>query len=224
MARLEWDKIGERRYETGVDHGVLYVQDPTDGSYADGVVWNGLTAVNQTPTGGEANAQYADNIKYLNLVSNEEFEASIEAFTYPSEFMVCDGTASPADGVYIGQQNRRGFGFSYRTLIGNDVSGTDYGYKIHMVWGALASPSEKSASTVNESPEATTFNWSVTTTPVSVGEIGGVTYRPTAHIAIDSTEVAPEDLTALETLLYGGDGATNAKLPTPAEVIAIFTP
>lgn len=223
MARLEWDKIGERRYETGVDRGVLYVQDPSDGSYTDGVVWNGLTAVNQTPTGGEANAQYADNIKYLNLVSNEEFEATIEAFTYPKEFMVCDGTAAPTDGVYVGQQTRRGFGFAYRTLIGNDVSGTDYGYKIHMVWGALASPSEKPASTVNESPEATTFSWSVTTTPVAVGTIATVEYRPTAHIAIDSTEVDPADLTALETLLWGGEEAANPQLPSPSEVIALFT-
>lgn len=223
MARLEWDKIGERRYETGVDRGVLYVQDPSDGSYTDGVVWNGLTAVNQTPTGGEANAQYADNIKYLNLVSNEEFEATIEAFTYPKEFMVCDGTAAPADGVYLGQQNRRGFGFAYRTLIGNDVAGTDYGYKLHLVWGALASPSEKSASTVNESPEATTFSWSITTTPVAVGTIATVEYRPTAHIAIDSTEVDSDDLATLEDLLWGGEGAANPQLPSPSEVIALFT-
>ena len=226
MAILEWDKVGDRRYETGVDHGVLYVQDPSTGGYQEGVVWNGLTAVNQTPTGGEANPQYADNIKYLNLMSNEEFEATIEAFTYPAEFMVCDGTASPATGVYVGQQSRVGFGFSWRTLIGNDTQGTDYGDKIHMVWAAMAAPSEKSNSTVNDSPEASTFSWGVTTTPTAVGTVGtGPTakeYRPAAHIAIDSTEVDADDLATLEALLYGGESA-EATLPTPAEVIAIFT-
>lgn len=222
MPRLEWDKVGERRYETGVDRGVLYVQDPSDGSYGAGAVWNGLTAVNQNPTGGEASPQYADNIKYLNLVSAEEFEATIEAFTYPKAFMACDGTATVADGVYLGQQNRRAFGFSYRTLIGNDIAGTDYGYKIHIVWGALASPSEKSASTVNDSPEASNFSWSVTTTPVEIGTVGDVNYRPSAYMSFDSTEVDPVDLKALEDLLYG-DADGTAELPTPAEVMAIFT-
>lgn len=215
MTAITWDEIGERLYETGVDHGVLYPQ-ANDGTYAGGVPWNGLVTVNERPTGGESNPQYADNIKYLNLVSMEEFEATIEAFTYPDEFAVCDGTAEPADGVYLGQQSRRGFGFSYRTLIGNDVDGTDYGYKLHLVYGAMAEPSEKSRETVNDTPEATTFSWDVTTTPVPV-----LGYKPTAHISIDSTKVPEELLHELEGMLYGASGEPT--LPLPDVVISLLS-
>lgn len=220
MARIEWDKTGERLYETGVDRGVLYLADSA-GVYNTGFPWNGLTAVTEAPSGAEANPQYADNIKYLNLVSAEEFGATIEAFTYPKQFAVCDGTAV-VNGVEIGQQNRKTFGFSYRTLVGNDLEGLDHGYKLHLVYGALAAPSEKARATVNESPEAMTFSWEVTTTPVSVGTIGGVTYKPTAHISIDSTDPAnATGLAALEDLLYG-DETVEPSLPMPAEVIALF--
>jgi len=220
MAELEWDKDGERLYETGVDHGVLYPRDDA-GGYADGVAWNGLTAVNETPSGAEATPQYADNIKYLNLTSNEEFGATIEAFTYPDEFAECDGSAEPTPGVKFGQQPRRGFGFSYRTLLGNDVLGNRYGYKIHLVYGAMAAPSEKARATVNESPEATPFSWEVTTTPTNVGTVAGVNYAPTAHVEIDSTKVSPAGLAALEDAIYGTAG-TDPRLPTPAEVYGFF--
>lgn len=216
MAKLAWDQIGERLYETGVDRGVLYLRG-SNGSYTTGIPWNGLTTVTESPTGGEANPQYADNIKYLNLFSAEEFEGTIEAFTYPDEFMLCDGTAEPADGVYISQQVRRSFGFSYRTLIGNDVDGTDFGYKIHLVYGAMASPSEKSRTTVNDTPEAINFSWGITTTP----EYAGEDLKPTAHITIDSTKVTAPQLAALEELLYGTE-AEESTLPTPVEVIALF--
>ncbi len=207
MTAITWDDVGERLYETGVDHGVLYPQD-SDGTYAGGVPWNGLVTVNERPTGGEANPQYADNIKYLNLMSAEEFEATIEAFTYPDEFAICDGTAEPVEGVFVGQQTRRGFGFSYRTLIGNDVEGTDYGYKLHLIYGAMAEPSEKSRDTVNDSPEATTFSWDVTTTPVAVTGL-----KPTSHIVIDSTKVDATKLKALEDMLYGEGGEPTLPLP-----------
>ena len=217
MARLQWDKTGERVYESGVDHGVLYVMDGT-GAYGTGVVWNGLTAVTESPSGAEPNPQYADNIKYLNLISAEEFGATIEAFTYPKEFEQCDGTASLAPGITIGQQARKTFGFSYRTKVGNDVEGQDAGYKLHLVYGALAAPSERAYSTINDSPEAITFSWEVTTTAVAVAG-----HKPTAILTIDSTLVDKADLTALEDLLYGPTTGTGTpKLPLPAEVMAII--
>ena len=216
MPKIVWDQLGERVYETGVDHGVLYVSasGPT-GGYDAGVAWNGLTAVTESPSGAEASPQYADNIKYVNLMSEEEFGATIEAFTYPVEFEACDGTATIGKGVTIGQQNRRSFGLSYRNLVGNDTQGTDYGYKIHLIYGAMAAPSEKSRSTVNDSPEAMTFSWEVTTTRVAVDG-----FRPTAHLVIDSTQTEPAALAALENLLYGSETGT-AELPTPDEVIAL---
>lgn len=215
MSKLVWDKAGERRYETGVDHGVLFPKDET-GAYQAGVAWNGLTAVNESPSGAEPNPIYADNIKYLNLMSAEDFGASIEAFTYPDEFAACQGCAEPAVGVTIGQQTRREFGFSYRTLIGNDVDGQAHGYKLHLVYNALAAPSEKAYATVNDSPEAITFSWEVSTTPV---EITG--YKPAAHLEIDSTKVNAAILKQLEDMLYGTE-SEESKLPTPDEVIALF--
>lgn len=229
MSKLVWDKEGERRYETGVDHGVLYLRDTETGAYDTGIVWNGLTTVTEAPSGAEASPQYADNMKYLNLMSNEEFGATIEAFTYPEEFEALDGSLALAPGVYAGQQARGTFGFSYRTKIGNDLLGQDAGYKIHLVYGALAAPSEKARSTINDSPEALAFSWELTTTPVEVGTIGAVTFRPTAHIAISSLEVDVTDLAALETILYGTDAgeggtpaATVARLPLPAELVTLF--
>lgn len=215
MATLTWDATGSRLYETGVDHGVLYLLN-SQGAYANGVAWNGLTAVTESPSGAEANPQYADNIKYLNLLSAEEFGCTIEAFTYPDAFAQCDGTASPSAGVSIGQQTRKTFGFSYRTKLGNDIDGSDHGYKLHLIYGALAAPSEKAYATVNDSPEALTFSWEVTTTPVDVPG-----YKPTAQLTIDSTKVDALDLAALEELLYGTANA-GAELPLPAEVIALF--
>lgn len=222
MPRIAWDQVGQRFYETGVDHGVLYVPDET-GVYDTGVAWNGLTAVTESPSGAESNKVYADNMVYLNLQSAEQFGATVEALTYPPEFGQFDGSAEPAPGVYIGQQSRKSFGMSYRSLKGNDLQGTDLGYKIHLVYGASAAPSEKSYATINETPEAITFSWELTTVPVAVGEIGGVTYKPTATLVIDSTEVDAADLTALETILYGTVGVGAApRLPLPAEVIALF--
>lgn len=215
MAPLTWDQVGERLYETGVDHGVLYLPNET-GVYDLGVAWNGLTTVTESPSGAEPNAQYADNIKYLNLISAEEFGCTIEAFTYPEEFGQCDGSALPAPGVVVGQQGRKMFGLSYRTRVGNDVDGTDHGYKLHLVYGCQAAPSEKAYATINDSPEAIAFSWEVTTTPVPVTD-----YKPTSLIVIDSTVVDAADLTALEALLYG-NGATEAALPTPDAVIALF--
>lgn len=214
MSKLVWDRAGEHLYETGVDHGVLY---PTmSGAYGIGVVWNGLTGVTESPSGAESNGQYADNIKYLNLISAEEFGATVEAFTYPPEFAVCDGSAEPIPGIMIGQQNRRPFGFCYRTQIGNDLEGTEYGYKLHIIYGATASPSERAYSTINDSPEALTFSWEVTTTPV---EVPG--YKPTASITIDSTKVSPSALAALEDILYGMEDV-EPRLPMPEEVFAIL--
>lgn len=221
MSVLEWDKTGERLYETGVDHGVLYQIDES-GEYVGGVPWNGLTAVTESPSGAESNKQYADNIEYLNLISAEQFAATIEAFTYPDEFGVNDGTMEPTPGVKVGQQRRRTFGFSWRTRLGNDIEGTDYGYKLHLVWGALASPSEKAYATINDSPEAITFSWEVSTTPVAVGTIGGVEYKPTAIMTIDSTKTDPVKLAALEAVLYG-TAVSDAELPSPADVITILT-
>jgi len=221
MTTLTWDKAGERLFETGVDHGVLYIPNGA-GAYVDGYAWNGLTTVTESPSGAESNPQYADNIKYLNLVSAEEFGGTIEAFTYPAEFEQCDGTATPTPGVGIGQQSRKTFGLSYRTKVGNDLAGQDHGYKLHLVYGALAAPSEKAFATINDSPEAITFSWEFTTTPVEVGTIAGVTYKPTASLVIDSTKVDAEALATLEEFLYGTEG-TDPSLPTPAAVVAIFS-
>jgi hypothetical protein len=211
MPRLEWDKTGERLYETGVDRGVCYPQ-ASGGTYPSGEAWNGLTSVSENPTGGEPNALWADNLKYATLMSAEEFEATVEAYTYPDCFAECNGEKEIATGVTIGQQARKPFGFSYRTLIGNDVNGTEHGYKIHLVYGALASPSERTHDTVNDSPDAETMSWDVTTTPVAVTGA-----KPTAHLVIDSTKTTPEKLATLETALYGGD-STEARLPLPDEV------
>lgn len=223
MAALVWDKTGERIYETGVDRGVLYTPD-VNGEYGDGVVWNGLITVTESPSGAEPTATYADNIKYLNLISVEQYGISIEAYTYPPEFEQFDGSATPQPGVSLGQQSRKPFGFCYRTLKGNDVEGTDLGYKLHLVYGCLAAPSEKAHSTVNETPEAITFSWDVSTTPVAVGVIGGVEYKPSASITIDSTKVDAADLTALEDQLYGRGTETEASMPLPADVIAMMVP
>lgn len=216
MPKLVWDKTGERLYETGVKQGVLYPID-NKGTYPKGVAWNGLTNVTESPSGAEATALYADDIKYLNLISTEEFGGTIEAYTYPDEFAECDGSASLATGVYIGQQPRKTFGFSYRTTLGNDVDNNNYGYKLHLVYGALASPSEKAYATINDSPEAITFSWEFSTTPVNV-----TGFKPTASITIDSTKVDPQKLAALEAILYGGDEA-EARLPLPDEVAQIIT-
>jgi hypothetical protein len=215
MAALTWDDVGDKLYETGVDHGVLYLPD-SSGVYNTGFAWNGLTTVTESPTGAEPSAQYADNIKYLNLVSAEEFGGTIEAFTYPEEFAQCDGTELPSPGVALGQQIRKMFGMSYRTKVGNDVDGMDFGYKLHLLYGALAAPSEKAYATVNDSPEAISFSWDISTTPVPVTD-----YKPTSLIVVDSTVVDSADLAALEDLLYGA-GATEAALPTPDAVIALF--
>lgn len=217
MTALTWDAVGERFYETGVDHGVLYIPDE-DGVYATGVAWNGLTSVSESPTGAEANHQYADNIMYLNLVSIEQFEGTIEAFTYPPEFDQFDGLISPEVGMTIGQQPRKPFGMCVRTRLGNDLQAEDYGFKLHLYYGLLATPSEKAYTTINDSPEAITFSWSVTSTPVPV-----TGYKPTSLIVVDSTTVDSDNLTALMTELYGGAGVgENPNLPTPDEVIALI--
>lgn len=215
MTALTWDTTGKRLYETGVDHGVLYVRDG-NGNYPLGVAWNGLTTVTESPSGAEPTPLYADNIKYLNLLSVEEFGATIEAYTYPDEFAACDGTASPSTGVGVGQQSRSVFGLVYRTKIGNDVS-ADLGYKYHLVYGALAAPSEKAYGTVNDTPDAISFSWDVTTTPVAVTGL-----KPTASLTIDSTKVDPTKLATLTDLLFG-TGATNPQLPLPDAVSTIFT-
>ena len=214
MAKLVWDKTGERLYETGVKQGVLYVQEA--GAYPKGVAWNGLTAVTESPSGAEATPLYADDIKYLNLMSAEEFGATIEAYTYPDEFKVCNGEAELATGISIGQQARKTFGMCYRTAIGNDTDGSDFGYKLHLIYGALAAPSEKAYATINDSPEAITFSWEVTTTPVSV-----TGFKPTSYVVIDSTKVDAEKLAALEAKLYGGDEA-EAMLPLPDEIATMM--
>lgn len=213
--KLTWDQTGERFYETGVDRGVLYPVQ-TGGIYSKGVPWNGLTAVTESPSGAEASPIHADNIKYLNLISAEEFGATIEAYFYPDEFAECDGSASIATGVYIGQQSRKTFGLCYRTVLGNDVDNNEYGYKLHMIYGALAAPSEKGYTTINDSPEAITFSWEVTTTPVNVAG-----FKPTASVTIDSTKADPTKLAALEDILYGSDDA-EARLPLPDEIVSIM--
>ena len=220
MPEITWDQNGQRHYETGCDHGVLYEPDES-GVYASGVPWNGLTAVTESPSGAESNPQYADNMKFLNLKSAEEFGATLEALMYPPEFGKYNGEAEAAAGVYVGQQNRGTFGLSYRTLKGNDLVGTDFGYKIHLVWNCDAAPSEKNYATVNDSPEATTFSWELTTTKIGIGTVNGKKYNPAASITIDSTEVDPDDLAALEAILYGSE-TTEARLPTPREVIELF--
>lgn len=214
MSKLVWDQTGEHLYETGVSKGVLYPF--TDGAYTNGVAWNGLTAVTESPSGAEPTALYADNIKYLNLMSNEEFGATIEAYTYPDEFAACDGSASIANGVTIGQQSRSTFGLSYATQLGNDIDGSDHAYKLHLIYGALASPSEKGYSTINDSPEAITLSWEISTTPVSVSG-----FKPTSLVIIDSAKVDAEKLAALEAILYGSD-ETEPRLPLPDELITIL--
>lgn len=215
MSKLIWDSTGERLYETGVKQAALYVQ-ATGGTYPKGVAWNGITAVTESPSGAEATALYADDIKYLSLISAEEFGATIEAYTYPDEFAECDGSASIATGVVIGQQKRKAFGLAYKTTLGNDVDNNDYGYKLHLIYGALAAPSEKAYATINDSPEAITFSWEVTTTPVSVAG-----YKPTAIVTIDSTKANKTKLAALEAILYGTE-EVEARLPLPDEVATLM--
>lgn len=215
MEKIVWDQTGERLYETGVKNGVLYVQE--NGTYPKGVAWNGLTAVTESPSGAEPTALYADDTKYVNLVSAEEFGATIEAYTYPDEFAECDGSASITNGVYIGQQNRKTFGLSYKTTVGNDVNNNNHGYKLHLIYGAVASPSEKSYSTINDSPDAITFSWEISTTPVNV-----TGHKPTALLTIDSTKVDPTKLAKLEDILYGSTTA-DARLPLPDEIVSILT-
>lgn len=214
MSRLIWDQTGERFYETGVKNGVLYVHKA--GNYSKGVAWNGLTAVTESPSGAEATALYADDVKYLNLVSAEEFGGTIEAYMSPVEFDECDGTASLADGVSIGQQKRATFGLCYRTTIGNDTEGNDCGYKIHIIYGATAAPSERAYATINDSPEAMTLSWEFTTTPVAVAG-----FKPTSLITIDSRKVDAEKLKALEDKLYGTE-SEEASLPLPDEIATMF--
>ena len=223
MSKLVWDKTGERLFETGVSKGVLYPIQ-TGGVYTKGYAWNGLSAVTESPSGAEATPIYADNIKYLNMLSAEEFAATIEAYTYPDEFAECDGSANLADGVSIGQQARKTFGLCYRTEIGNDVDGNDHGYKLHLIYGCMAAPSEKAYATINDSPEAISFSWEVSTTPVNVNG-----FKPTASITIDSTKADAEKLAALEEILYGKDPTTESagdgvepRLPLPDEIATLM--
>lgn len=217
MAKLVWDKTGERFYETGVKNCVLYVQNEA-GAYPKGVAWNGITAITESPSGAETTPLYADDIKYLNLVSNEEFGATIEAYTYPDEFAECDGTAELVKGIKLGQQPRKQFGLCYKTTLGNDVSKNDFGYKLHLVYGCSAAPSEKAYATINDSPEAITFSWEVSTTPVTVNG-----FKPTAHIEIDSTKVNSSELTKLEDKLFGS-ASEEATLPLPDEIKTLMSP
>lgn len=214
MAKLVWDKTGERLYETGVKNGVLYPQEK--GAYPKGVAWNGLTAVTESPSGAEATPLYADDIKYVNLISAEEFGGTIEAYMYPDEFAQCDGSAALATGVMIGQQTRKTFGLSYKTTLGNDEELNDYGYKLHLIYGALAAPSEKGYASINDSPEAMTLSWEFTTTPVSVEG-----FKPTASIIIDSTKADKVKLAALEAILYGTEDA-EPRLPLPSEIATLM--
>lgn len=215
MAKIKWDETGEKIYETGVKNGVLYLPNET-GAYTKGVAWNGLTAVTESPSGAESTPLYADDIKYVELFSAEEFGATLECYTYPDEFAECDGSAEVTPGVIIGQQNRKTFGLCYRTTLGNDVKGNEFGYKLHLIYGAKASPSEKSYSTINDSPEAITFSYEITTTPVNV-----TGHKPTASLTINSTKVDPTKLQQLEAMLYGAE-STEAKLPLPDEVINLL--
>lgn len=214
MSKLVWDQTGERRYETGVSQCALYPQ--VSGAYPKGVAWNGITAITESPSGAEASPLYADNIKYLNLIGNEEFGATVEAYTYPDEFAECDGSASIVKGVTIGQQTRKPFGLAYKTILGNDSEGAEYGYKLHLIYGAMASPSEKAYNSVNESPEAATMSWELTTTPVSVAG-----FKPTSIVTIDSTKVDAEKLASLESILYGA-AETEARLPLPDEIAELM--
>lgn len=220
MSRITWDQTGERHYETGVRQGVLYPMS-IDGTYPLGVAWNGLTAVTESPSGAEPTPLYADDIKYLNLISAEEFGATIEAFTFPDEFYTCDGSGILIEGVYVGQQSRQPFGFSYRTVLGNDIQLNEFGYKLHLIYGAVASPSEKPYATINDSPEAITFSWDISTTPVNMEG-----FKPTSSLTIDSTKVDKTALKELEDILYGTDGTTGEgvlpRLPLPNEIISIF--
>lgn len=221
MTKLSWDQVGQRRYETGVDQGVLYI--PNDlGVYNTGFAWNGLTTLTESPSGAESNPQFADNIKYLNLVSAEEFGGTIEAFTYPEEFAQCDGSVEPQPGVAVGQQTRKLFGLCYRSRVGNDLLGVDYGYKLHLVYNCLAAPSEKAFATINDSPEAIGFSWEFSTTPLAIGTIDGVDYKPAATITVDSSKVDADALAALLDFLYGTSG-TDPSLPSPADVLALFS-
>lgn len=215
MAKLVWDQSGKRLFETGVSNGVLYVRNSA-GEYPLGVPWNGLTAVTESPSGAEATPLYADNTKYLSLMSNEEFGATIEAYTYPDEFAECDGSAELGAGVMIGQQTRKYFGLAYKTIIGNDTDGNAHGYKLHLIYGAQAAPSEKAYATINDSPEAITFSWELTTSPI---EVTGL--KPTASLVIDSTKIDAASLAAIEALLFGGE-AVEASLPTPDEILALL--
>lgn len=215
MAKLIWDATGERFYETGVKNGVLYVAD-AQGTYPKGVAWNGLTAVTESPSGAEPTPLYADDIKYLNLMSAEEFGATVEAYTYPDEFAQCNGEASLVNGVVIGQQPRKTFGMVYRTVLGNDVNNENYGYKLHLIYGAVAAPSEKAYATINDSPEAITFSWELTTTPVSVNG-----FKPTASLTIDSTKADPTKLASLEGILFGSE-TVEARLPLPDEIATLM--
>jgi hypothetical protein len=223
VPQIKWDETGTRTYETGIDHAVLYPQD-TNGTYPKGYAWNGLTGVTESPSGAEANPQYADNIKYLNLLSAEDFGCTIEAYTYPDEFAVCDGGAEGADGLMLGQQPRKSFGLCYRTIIGNDVDGNAKGYKLHLIYGCLASPSEKAYASVNDSPEAIAFSWEVTTTPVTVTD-----FHPTSYLVISSLTADPTGLADLEEVLFGKAATTDpvvaavdATLPLPDAVIALL--
>ena len=216
MSKIVWDAIGEHIFETGVRNGVLYLKG-AEGTYNTGVAWNGLTSVSESPEGAEATDLYADDIKYLSLMSAENFKATIEAYTYPVEFEECDGSATIAKGVVIGQQSRKPFGLCYRTSIGNDTDGNEHGYKLHIVYGCQASPSEKQYSTINDSPDAVTFSWEVSTTPVNVNG-----KKPTATLIIDSTKADKAKLTALEAILYGAE-STEPRLPLPDEIATLMT-
>lgn len=215
MAKLIFNNVGERLFETGVKNGVLYVMGD-DGTYENGVVWNGLTAVTESPSGAETTPLYADDVKYVVIYAAEEFGATVEAYTYPEEFEQCDGSASIFEGITIGQQTRKSFGMCYKTSVGNDVQGQDFGYKIHIIYGAKAAPSEKSYSTINDSPEAVTFSWELSTVPVPVEG-----FNPTATMVIDSTRVPAEKMTLIEDKLYGTE-ETEATLPLPGELLALL--
>lgn len=215
MSKLVWDQFGKRLYETGVDHGVLYPIQ-TGGVYSKGVAWNGLTAVTESPSGADVNNIYADNMKYLGLVGAEKFGATVEAYTYPDEFAECDGSVELVKGATIGQQNRKVFGMVYRTVIGNDVDGNEHGYKLHLIYGATAAPSEKAYNTINEDPEAITFSWELSTTPVNV-----TGHKPTASLTIDSTKADPTKLAELEKILFG-DTETEPRLPLPDEIAQLL--
>ena len=225
MAKLVWDSVGEHLYETGVDHGVLYPWDSTQSAYGTGVAWNGLTTITESPSGADFTAIYADNIKYLNLQAAEEFGGTIEAYTYPDEWMECDGSKEVVTGAVIGQQARKSFGLCYRTKIGNDVDSSEHGYKLHIVYGCLATPSERAYQTINDSPEAISFSWEFQTTPVPIVDSNGQPIngaKPTSIITIDSTKADSTKLATLEGILYGGEN-TQARLPLPAEVISTLT-